>query len=112
MGHGARVLIDRLRERQISDKGLGQHFLHDESVLDSIIQSAELSEHDSIIEIGPGPGVLTERLLEAGVDLFCIELDSGVGKFKINVNKFGDFVEKITKENSLRPYPDINDIPN
>jgi len=77
MGHGARVLIDRLRERQKSNKGLGQHFLHDESVLDSIIQSAELSEHDSIIEIGPGPGVLTERLLEAGVNLSCIELDSG-----------------------------------
>ena len=41
-----------------------------------------------------------------------IELDSGVEKFKINLNNFGDFVEKITKQNSLRPYPDINDIPN
>ena len=38
MGHGARVLIDRLRGRQKSDKDLGQHFLHDESVLDSIMK--------------------------------------------------------------------------
>jgi len=77
MGHGARVLIDRLRGRQKSDKDLGQHFLHDESVLDSIMKLAQLSEHDSVIEIGPGPGTLTERLLDSGVELCCIELDSG-----------------------------------
>jgi len=77
MGRGARVLIERLRGRQRFDKELGQHFLHDESVLDSIMHLAELSEQDSVIEIGPGPGSLTERLLEAGVNLYCIELDSG-----------------------------------
>jgi len=73
MGRGARVLIERLRGRQRFDKELGQHFLHDESVLDSIMHLAELSEQDSVIEIGPGPGSLTERLLEAGVNLYCIE---------------------------------------
>lgn len=77
MGHGARVLIERLRGRQKFDKELGQHFLHDESVLDSIMHLAELSEQDSVIEIGPGPGSLTERLLESKVNLCCIELDSG-----------------------------------
>ena len=77
MGYGARVLIDRLRERQANDKRLGQHFLHDEAVLDDTIQLAELSDDDVVLEIGPGPGVLTERLLDSGIDLTCIELDEG-----------------------------------
>ena len=41
-----------------------------------------------------------------------LELDAGIGKVKIDLNKFSDLVEKITKKNSLRPFPDINDIPN
>ena len=41
-----------------------------------------------------------------------VELDAVVGNVKINLNKFSDLVEKITIQNSLRPYPDINDIPN
>ena len=41
-----------------------------------------------------------------------IKIDTNIGTLKINLNKFEDFVDKITKRNSLRSYPDINDIPN
>ena len=41
-----------------------------------------------------------------------VALDSDIGNVKINLNKFSELVEKITKQNSFRPYPDINDIPN
>ena len=41
-----------------------------------------------------------------------VALDSDIRNVKINLNKFSDLVEKITKQNIFRPYPDINDIPN
>ena len=81
MGFGARVLIDRLRMRQDNVKSLGQHFLNNEDVLDETIRLANVSKSDAIIEIGPGPGVLTERLLETGCDLTAIEIDSGACEF-------------------------------
>jgi len=41
-----------------------------------------------------------------------VELDVNIVNFKIEFNKFRELVEKITKRNTFRPYPDINDIPN
>ena len=41
-----------------------------------------------------------------------IKLGTGIGNIKIESRKFKEFVEKITKKNALKPYPDINDIPN
>ncbi len=81
MGQGARALIDRLRMRQDNVKALGQHFLNNEEVLDATMVLAEISEDDHVIEIGPGPGVLTERLLETGCKLTAIEIDSGACEF-------------------------------
>ena len=81
MGHGARVLIDRLRMRQDNVKSLGQHFLNNEEVLDETMKLADISNDDHVIEIGPGPGVLTERLLESGCNLTAIEIDAGICEF-------------------------------
>jgi 16S rRNA (adenine1518-N6/adenine1519-N6)-dimethyltransferase len=81
MGHGARVLIERLRMRQDNVKALGQHFLNNEEVLDETMRLSDVKPEDHVIEIGPGPGVLTERLLDTGCTLTAIELDSGVCEF-------------------------------
>ena len=81
MGHGARVLIDRLRMRKDNVKALGQHFLNNEEILDETMRLAEVSQQDHVIEIGPGPGVLTERLLETGCELTSIEIDPDVCEF-------------------------------
>ena len=81
MGHGARALIDKLRMVQDNVKSLGQNFLNNEEVLDQTISIANLSVDDFVIEIGPGPGVLTERLLATGCNLTAIEIDSGICKF-------------------------------
>ena len=81
MGHGARVLIDRLRMRKDNVKALGQHFLNNEEILDETMRLAEISSQDHVIEIGPGPGVLTERLLETGCTLTSIEIDPEVCEF-------------------------------
>ena len=81
MGHGARVLIDRLRMRKDNNKALGQHFLNNEEILDETMRLAEVSSQDHVVEIGPGPGVLTERLLETGGGLTSIEIDPEVCEF-------------------------------
>lgn len=56
-------------------KDYGQNFLIDENAINSIIDSADISKNDVIIEIGPGLGTLTHSLLEKAGKVICIELD-------------------------------------
>ena len=56
-------------------KGLGQNFLIDDSVLDDVVDGAEVNEEDFIIEIGPGFGTLTRALLKRAKRVCAIELD-------------------------------------
>lgn len=57
-------------------KSLGQNFLVDKSVLGDIVNSADVSEEDVVIEIGPGVGTLTRELLKKAKKVYAIELDS------------------------------------
>lgn len=54
---------------------LGQNFLTNEKILDQIIQSSNIIKQDVVIEIGPGIGFLTERILPKCKELYAIELD-------------------------------------
>lgn len=57
-------------------KGLGQHFLKDENIARKIAASLEAKGYDSVLEIGPGMGILTELLLERTFsDFRVIEID-------------------------------------
>jgi len=58
-----------------ASKSLGQNFLIDDDVVNSIIFSSEISKDDLVIEIGPGLGSLTSRLLEEAGYVVAIELD-------------------------------------
>ena len=71
----ARELVDRLRAYQPPNTDLGQHFLIDDEMLDRMISIAEVCENDHILEIGPGPGTLTQRLLATGARVTAIEID-------------------------------------
>jgi len=57
-------------------KHLGQNFLVDEKVLDEIVESADLNETDNVIEVGPGTGFLTERLVENVKSVTAVEYDN------------------------------------
>src|SRR6185312_13687709 len=57
-------------------KSLGQNFLHDGNQLRRIIEAAELSESDKVLEIGPGLGPLTELLMQHAGEVLAIEKDS------------------------------------
>lgn len=56
-------------------KSLGQNFLHDENQLRRIIEAAGLDAQSKVLEIGPGLGPLTERLLETAAAVLAIEKD-------------------------------------
>ena len=59
-------------------KSLGQNFLVDDSVLEDIIEGAEISPEDHVIEIGPGVGTLTAELLKKAKRVTALELDSSL----------------------------------
>ncbi len=56
-------------------KSLGQNFLHDGNQLRRIVESARLNKTDHVLEIGPGLGPLTERLLREAGEVLAIEKD-------------------------------------
>lgn len=56
-------------------KSLGQNFLVDEKAFDKIIEVADLKPSDNIIEVGPGTGFLTERLIQKVSHVTSVELD-------------------------------------
>lgn len=56
-------------------KSLGQNFLVDENILRKIVEAAELTKEDLVIEVGPGAGTLTRALSEAAGRVIAIEID-------------------------------------
>lgn len=72
---GARWLVDSLRAKLPFDKSLGQHFLINDALIRRAVELGEVEASDHVLEVGPGPGVLTEVLLETGCQLTAIEYD-------------------------------------
>ena len=58
-----------------ADKNLGQNFLVEESVVSRIAKAAELTPEDTVLEIGPGIGTLTQALAMTGASVVSVELD-------------------------------------
>lgn len=63
------------RFKLTANKKLGQNFLIDPDVVQHIVEVAELTDQDQVLEIGPGIGTLTQGLAESGADLVAVELD-------------------------------------
>jgi 16S rRNA (adenine1518-N6/adenine1519-N6)-dimethyltransferase len=65
-----------LQEHQTyAKKGLGQNFLVNSAILNKITSAANLTPQDLVIEVGPGLGVLTRRLIEKCGHVIAVELD-------------------------------------
>ena len=56
-------------------KSLGQHFLLNPSTIEKILEKAQISPNDHVLEIGPGPGVMTERLARRALNVVAVEKD-------------------------------------
>ena len=78
-------LREIIKEHNIKPKKkLGQNFLHDKNIISSIINNVNVKDED-IIEIGPGPGILTENILKNKArSLLVIEKDDS---FEVNLKK-------------------------
>lgn len=74
-----------------ANKRFGQNFLIDDNILENIVKSAEITNTDLVIEIGPGLGNLTEYLLEKAAYVILVEIDNNMinilnDRFKNNNN--------------------------
>lgn len=58
-----------------ANKSLGQNFLINQEVVETIVKTANIDKDDLVIEIGPGLGTLTEFLLKNAKKVICVELD-------------------------------------
>jgi 16S rRNA (adenine1518-N6/adenine1519-N6)-dimethyltransferase len=56
-------------------KRFGQNFLRDRHVVDRILEAADLQATDRVLEIGPGLGILTERILPGVAEMVVMEID-------------------------------------
>ncbi|MDO8567479.1 MAG: 16S rRNA (adenine(1518)-N(6)/adenine(1519)-N(6))-dimethyltransferase RsmA [Dehalococcoidales bacterium] len=104
-------------------KGLGQHFLISEKVLHNIIAAAELSPNDTVIEVGPGLGVLTRELATHAGRVIAIELDDNLAAklrekladFKnvtiINDNVLNIDPQALLREHGLNSYKVVANLP-
>jgi 16S rRNA (adenine1518-N6/adenine1519-N6)-dimethyltransferase len=72
-----RALRDSLRRHGVrAATSLGQRFLVDRAVLAAIVAAAEIGPHDDVLEVGPGPGVLTAALAARARSVTAVEIDT------------------------------------
>jgi len=84
-----------------ANKSLGQNFLIDDEIVEDIINSANITSEDLIIEIGPGLGTLTAKLLERAGNVIAVELDNRM--VEILNDRFGYYKNfKIISEDILK----------
>lgn len=104
------------------DKSKGQNFLIDEETYDLVISSSELSDKDTVLEVGPGLGILTFKLAKIVKKVLAVELDNKLAEvlniLKIskdvdNVKIFNNDVLKIKGDNisKLGPYKIVTNLP-
>jgi len=76
--------------RQMAESGVvprksrGQNFLTDERVADRHVSFADIRPGESVLEVGPGLGILTDRLLEASDSVTAIEVDPKLAEYMRN----------------------------
>ncbi|MBU4310491.1 16S rRNA (adenine(1518)-N(6)/adenine(1519)-N(6))-dimethyltransferase RsmA [bacterium] len=91
-----KITKEFLREHGIRiKKRLGQNFLIDEGILNKIVEIADLSKNDIVIEIGPGIGTLTKKLAEKAKKVLAIEIDENLVKLLKEILKSYSNVEII-----------------
>ena len=75
---GARARIALMEVR--TQKSLGQHWLRDEGSLRAMCEAADVSADDTVLEIGPGLGTLTELLVRRAKRVVAVELDEKLAR--------------------------------
>lgn len=114
----------KIQKQYRAKKSLGQNFLKSVPALNAIIKAGEVTHADTVLEIGPGKGALTAKLLEAAGHVIAVEKDrellaflqekfkDEIGKKKLKLAE-GDILEFDTNAYGLKPsaYKIIANIP-
>ncbi|UXE60867.1 MAG: 16S rRNA (adenine(1518)-N(6)/adenine(1519)-N(6))-dimethyltransferase RsmA [Woronichinia naegeliana WA131] len=98
-------------------KRFGQHWLRSELALSKIVAAAELSQKDHLLEIGPGTGILTRRLLPQAASVVAVEIDrdlcqqlsKSLGKVENFLLLSGDILN-LSLEDCLQAFPHFRPI--
>lgn len=93
-------------------KRLGQHFLRNRGAVDKIVSAIEPRPGEVIVEIGPGEGVLTEKLVTLGNEVMAIEIDRQLAA-RLR-EKFGEIVihdDALTAPLPTRPFRAVGNLP-
>ncbi len=101
-----RNILESLGKR--ANKRLGQNFLLDESVVRRQVSIASLSSKDTVLEIGPGLGMLTEELLKTGAKVVAVEQDSEFCRFL--QRRFGERLQLIQADAVKAFLPGFNKV--
>lgn len=84
-----KAVVELLKSNEITpNKVLGQNFLIDRNILDSIVEVSETGPEYSVLEVGPGLGVLTEQLMLHSKHVTAVEKDSGL--YRILSERWGN----------------------
>lgn len=100
-------------------KKLGQNFLLDEEVIEQMLQVARVGKNDTVLEIGPGLGFLTQELVAKAHRVVVIEKDEGLKGFLTETFKafknleiiFGDFLRIDLEGLNLKKYKVVANLP-
>lgn len=98
-------------------KSLGQHWLHDRDVLQAMCDAGEVSKEDTVVEIGPGLGTLTELLVEQAKQVTAVEYDKELfvalrkSMVKSNLNIVNDDCLKFDYSKMPKSYKVVANIP-
>lgn len=88
-------------------KSLGQHFLRSASAIKAIVSSGDVTAADTVLEIGPGEGVLTAAILETGAKVIAVEFDHAL--IPILTERFAKEIETkqftLVESDVLKWYP-------
>jgi len=100
-------------------KSLGQNFLFDENILARIVETAELTPADEVLEIGPGLGALSEQLAQKAGRLVVVELDERlIPILQMSLSRYdrvdiiqGDILDQDPAVLFSRPYKVVANVP-
>jgi len=70
------IINDRLKDIIPYKNYRDQHFMICQDIIDSVVDSANIRFEDVVLEIGPGPGQLTETILQRGANVIAMEIDT------------------------------------
>lgn len=101
------------------NKTYGQHFLMDETILEDMIDAASVAAGDAVVEVGPGIGNLTSRLLQRGARVLSLEKDEQFAPVLRSLKKqhknfeyeFTDVLKFNFSESGLKNYKVVANIP-